>query len=200
MDIDIDILRERLASSSINSSRESSMHSNASSVLYHKRMEIQSNNPLWSEQVENEENERLSLSYAIPTKKGDSLVKQATDNSSIERDQCDNNMASALKNMSAPIGESEAINNTNMCPPQEFENVPLLYDIYQPVKPNTWNGEALPISVHSSMKVLDIDAKNMTILLLHIIFIYLFFLILYFFSFDFFFFYLMMKRHVTAFT
>jgi len=86
MDIDIDILRERLASSSINSSRESSMHSNASSVLYHKRMEIQSNNPLWSEQVENEENERLSLSYAILTKEEDSLVKPATDNSFIERD------------------------------------------------------------------------------------------------------------------
>jgi len=129
MDIDIDILRERSASSSINSLRESSMHSNASFVTYHKRMEIQSNNPLWSEQVENEENERLSLSYAIPTKEGDSSVKLAADNSSIERDQCDNNMASALNNMSAPIGESEAINNTNMCPPQEFENVPLPYDI-----------------------------------------------------------------------
>ena len=71
--------------------------------------------------------------------------------------------------MSASIGESKAINNTNMCPPQEFENVPLPYDIYQPVKPNTWNGKALPISIHSSMKILDIDAKNMTILLLHMI-------------------------------
>ena len=169
MDIDIDILRERSASSSINSSRESSMYSNASSVPYHKRMEIQSNNPLWSEQVENEENERLSLSYAIPTKEGDSLVKLATDNSSIERDQCDNNMASALNNIFAPIGESEAINNTNMCPPQEFENVPLPYDICQPVKPNTWNGKALPISIYSSMKILDIDAKNIIILLLYMI-------------------------------
>ena len=46
MDIDIDVLRGRSASFSINSSRESSMHSNALFVPYHKRMEIQSNNLL----------------------------------------------------------------------------------------------------------------------------------------------------------
>jgi len=82
MDVDIDVLRGRSASFSINSSRESSMHSNASSVPYHKRMEIQSNNLLWSEQVKNE---RLSLSYTMLAKK-DSLVKLATDNSPIKED------------------------------------------------------------------------------------------------------------------
>jgi len=83
MDIDIDVLRGRSASFSINSSRESSMHSNALFVPYHKRMEIQSNNLLWSEQVKNE---RLSLSYTILAKKRDSSVKPATDNSFIKGD------------------------------------------------------------------------------------------------------------------
>jgi len=86
MDIDPDVLRGRSASSSINSLRESSMHSNALSIPYYKRMEIQSNNLLWSEQVENKENKRLSLSYTTSVKEKKSLVKPATDNSPIERD------------------------------------------------------------------------------------------------------------------
>jgi len=77
MDIDTDILRGRSVSSNNNSSRKSSMHSNTSSISYHKRMEIQSDNPLWSEQVEIKENKRFSLSYAMSMKKEDSLAKLA---------------------------------------------------------------------------------------------------------------------------
>jgi len=114
MDMDTDILRGRSVSSSNNSSRESSMHSNASLVPYHKKMEIQSNNPLWSEQMKIEENERFSLSYAMPTKSRDSPVKLAIDNSPKERDQCEINMAPALDNTPAPHQDkSKAITNTN---------------------------------------------------------------------------------------
>jgi len=48
IDIDIDTSRGRSTSSNNKSSREFSMHSNTSSVPYFKRMEIQSDNPLWS--------------------------------------------------------------------------------------------------------------------------------------------------------
>jgi len=158
MDMDTDILRERSVSSSNNSSRDSSTHSNASLVPYHKRMEIQSNNPLWSEQVEIEENERFSLSYTMPMKSGNSPVKLAIPK---ERDQCEINVAPTLDNTPAPQGESEAIANTNTCSSQEFENIPLPYNIYQPVEPNVWDSEAHLISIYSTMEFLDIDAKNM---------------------------------------
>ena len=64
MNMNTGITRGRSASSSINNSRESSTHSDASSVPYYKRMEIQSNNPLWSKQVEIKESMCFSLSYA----------------------------------------------------------------------------------------------------------------------------------------
>jgi len=86
IDIDIDILRGRLVSSNNNSSRKSSMHSNASFISYYKRIEIQSDSPLWSEQMEIKENKRFYLSYVISTKKGNSLAKLAIDNSSKKRD------------------------------------------------------------------------------------------------------------------
>jgi len=72
MNIDIDIPRGRLVSTSSNSTRELSTHSNASSVPYHTRMEIQSNNPLWSEQVEAEE---ITLSYTTNMKEDNIQVK-----------------------------------------------------------------------------------------------------------------------------
>ena len=78
MDIDFDISRRRSVSSSNKSSRESSMHSAASSIPYYKRMETQSNNPLWSEQVEIEE---IALSYAMSAKKDSIPVKQTINNS-----------------------------------------------------------------------------------------------------------------------
>jgi len=54
-----------------------------------------------------------------------------------------------------------------MCPPQKFEDVSLLYDTCQLVEPNTWNGEAHPISIYGSIKLLDIDVKNITTSLFH---------------------------------
>jgi len=65
MNIDFDISRRKSVSSSNKSSRESFMHSAASSVLYYKGMEIQSNNSLWSKQVEIEE---IAFLYAMSAK------------------------------------------------------------------------------------------------------------------------------------
>ena len=81
MNIDFDIFRERSVFFSNKSSRESFVHSVASSVSYYKRMEIQSDNPLWSKQIETEE---IALLYAISVKEDGIPVKQAIDNSSKE--------------------------------------------------------------------------------------------------------------------
>ena len=117
MDINIntDILRGRSVFFNNNSSRESSMHSNTLFTLYHKRMEIQNDNSLWSEQVEIKENKRFSLLYATSMKERDLLAKLATNNSPKGRDQCKINMTSILNNIFAPQDESEVINNTDMC-------------------------------------------------------------------------------------
>jgi len=67
MDINIntDYLRERSTSASTNSSRELLLLSNALFIVYHKKMEIQSNNSLWSDQIEIEERERVFLSHIL---------------------------------------------------------------------------------------------------------------------------------------
>ena len=72
MNIDFDIFRERSVFSSNKSSRESFVHSVASSVSYYKRMEIQSDNPLWSKQVKIEE---IALLYTTPVKEDSIPVK-----------------------------------------------------------------------------------------------------------------------------
>jgi len=99
MDINIDISRGRSALSFSKSSRESSMHLNASSVLYHTRMEIQSNNFLWSEQVKAEE---IAFSYAINAKEDNIPVKQIVNNSTKAGVQCEINEAPALNNTLSP--------------------------------------------------------------------------------------------------
>ena len=72
MNIDFDIFRERSVFFSNKSSRESFVHSVASSVSYYKRMEIQSDNPLWSKQVKIKE---IAFLYATPVKEDSILVK-----------------------------------------------------------------------------------------------------------------------------
>ena len=104
MDINMNTnyLREKSTSASTNSSREPSLLFNVSSILYHKKMEIQSNNPLWSKQMEIEERESFSLSYATPKVGENKSVKQAIDISPKNEVQCVNNKALILNNMTTP--------------------------------------------------------------------------------------------------
>lgn len=69
-------------------------------------------------------------------------------------------MVPTLNNMPTSQDKSKTITNTNTCPFQEFDNILLLYDIYQPVKPNAQDVKAY------SIEFLDIDIKNMTTSLL----------------------------------
>jgi len=66
MDMDIDTPRGRSAIPSANNSRELLAHSSVSSIPYVERMETQSNNPSWADQVELNELQELTLSYANP--------------------------------------------------------------------------------------------------------------------------------------
>ena len=65
MDMDINTLRGRLVNSSANSSRELLAHSSVSSIPCIERMEAQSNNPSWANQVEElNKLQRFTLFYA----------------------------------------------------------------------------------------------------------------------------------------
>ena len=70
------------------------------------------------------------------------------------------NEASTLNNMFNPQGKNEASNNTNMHALQDIIEVSLSYDIHNPVKPNSWDVKAYPISVFGTIEFLDTDAKN----------------------------------------
>ena len=115
----------------MNSSRVSLAHSNASSIPYHERMTIQSNNPSWGKQVENKE-ERFSLLYTTLKVGEETLANEAIDNSPKNGENCVNNKAPALNNMFNPQGKNEASNNSNICTSQDIIEVLLLYNIYKP--------------------------------------------------------------------
>ena len=105
-DIKIDPPRGKSPSSSKNNSRESSILSKASSVPYYEQIEIQSNNPLWSEQVEAEYTSHSSTSSV---KENNTSNNSETDNRSKHRKQHEINEALALNNTLLPYKASMAI-------------------------------------------------------------------------------------------
>ena len=97
IDMDINTPRKRSFSSSENNSRESSTHSNISSISYHERME--NFNTFWSKQVENDEKEKLSISYATSRAEKGNMVNKTINTSSDKGGLQNNNEASALNNL-----------------------------------------------------------------------------------------------------
>jgi len=100
IDIDEDIIRERSASSSKNSSRESSILSQASSRAYHKRMETMNNlnNNKFQDLIDSSQ-----LSYFNDIEvKGGKMVRKITDNSLQQKTSCLHNKAPALNNTPNP--------------------------------------------------------------------------------------------------
>ena len=71
----MDELRGRSKPSSQNSSRESPVHSDLSSVPYVDRMEAQNNDPSWANQMEME---NFQLSYTTPKKRVSNVQNEAT--------------------------------------------------------------------------------------------------------------------------
>ena len=111
IDINSDSIRERSNSSNKTSSRNTLVTSNASSVLYHERMEI--NNKFWDEKVENPANS-FQLSYKDNDRAGNS-VRKVTNLGSIRNQQCIQSKGIALKNISTIWERDTPLNNTNMC-------------------------------------------------------------------------------------
>jgi len=115
--INMDTLRERSTFSSSHSFRASYTHSAASSVPYHARMEQQSNNPSWADQMDSPQN--LQLSYANPNKGDNSTLNQATTPNFIH----------------VPNKKSTNGYNMNMCSLQGINTFSILYKDKQPFRP-----------------------------------------------------------------
>jgi len=126
MDVNIDIIRGRSASSSQISFGESLTHSAALSTPYHKRMKIQ-NNLLNKDKQEPVES--FELSYASGNEQKGKIVRQATDNSPQEGTQCVHNETPALNSTPNPQGTGITDNNNDTCHLQEVFDIQLPYDI-----------------------------------------------------------------------
>ena len=158
--MDIDTPRGRSASSSTNSSRVLSAHSDLSSIPYHERMEVQSNKLTWDEQVDLNEREDFSLSYASPKVGENKPANEATDHTPKDGEQRSNIKVSTPNNTPIPQGEGAAINNMNTCTPRYLETTTIPYEDNQPVELNSWDGEAYPLSIFRTIEFLDTDSKN----------------------------------------
>jgi len=100
--MEIDTLRGRSVSPSMNSSREVLTHSNTSSTSYHEKMEIQNHNTTWSKQVDKEERKKLTLLYATPRAEKSMTANKIINDSPKKGAQQTNNKVPALNNSTCP--------------------------------------------------------------------------------------------------
>ena len=135
-------------------SRASSMFSTKSSVDYYERMEY-NNNLNKDVKIDNNSN-NLRLSCKTFQEKA-IYVSKAPDplNNTLNKHvtiECPTLSPPHVQTVHSTSGSSHSDNTVI--------NIQLLYDPNTPIKPNFWDGNFHPISLHSSMKHLVLDSKN----------------------------------------
>jgi len=107
-----------------------------------------SNNPSWADQVETENLQEPSLSYA-PLKEG-----------------TEDTMSVVPVNKTSQV--SHVNNHNNICSSQDFETMAISYTVNQPADPLLWDSIFCPTSIFQLNKYLDRGVKNTTCSLLKI--------------------------------
>jgi len=144
-----------------NWSRDTSMSSTCSSTVYHKRlamnngMDIDSDPPV----------ESSALSYEDEREKEICLRKAAETTNNI-RPQGGNNKASSIQvNHGGHVPTDRTCGQAPYNVDDNVINIQLPYDLNAPMEPNLWSGDFHSISLHSSVKQIASDMKNIKQLL-----------------------------------
>jgi len=141
-----DDVRSRTPTSKLQVSRDLSLSSTKSLVVYYERME--GNNAMDIDNVSS------ALSYKMTQEKYIHVSKAANTRNNMDAtiQQCVSNMNT---NMTSMHGDDAVI------------NIPLLYDPNAPTEPELWDGSFHLISLHRSMEHLASDTKNIKNSLIH---------------------------------
>jgi len=150
-------VRERTSSTEKNYSRDMSMSSTRSSVIYHERM---ANNGM---DVDPEPaNNFLALSYEMEQEKALHFSK-ATKTLGNMRPQDGNNKATHSNSKHIfNINQSEQLphNAASHDEDNNIINIQLPYNLNAPTKPDLWSSSFHPISLHGSIEQIALDTKN----------------------------------------
>jgi len=157
MDINMEDTGGCSLSSSQNSSRESSTHSDALSMNYVEKLQAQVNKPSWAKQVDVESPDSPILSYATIREKETVSANQAPASTPMHTPH-------ASDSFNTNVLHSEDSNNT--FPPQGMEPSVISYSINQPMDPQLWDGNFCSVSLFGTNEYLKGDLKNIVCLLL----------------------------------
>jgi len=138
-------VRGRRVSHKSQGSRDSSMSSTKSSVIYYERMKRN------NEDVNMDDNSHALL-YKITQEKAFQVSKVADTNNS-------------MVTTTPQYVPSEHPNIISTYVDDAVINIQLQYDLNTPIEPNLWDGSFHPISLHSSIEHIASDSKNIKDLL-----------------------------------
>jgi len=96
------------------------------------------------------------------------MANKAIDHNLRNREQYVNNEVFTLNNMCNPQGKGVVFNNHNTSMFKDIETSLIPYEDNGPMESNAWDREAHSILIFGTMDFLDIDTKNVSILLLQI--------------------------------